>query len=274
MYSKLKMQIFRFFSSANSSMYNRESDADLITSNIERNVIESRVFGSNNIPQSNKVNWLKDSTKDEPFVLTTMDDITERHNHEGDKAMSVSSWGQENDDQDVADATDDGGNGFDDNMSQVGSDYSEYPANELFAHPHPMTAERYSEEIKYNPSEMMLGPPQSSSIQFNYNFPPLSSAASAQHPQQSQMVSPRVSAIPDMSLIPQMYTNEDELGASVPVNHNTQPHPSQNYPHPNMWYPNASIGSYRSYGSHPYARHFGPQFSHDHMMDMFQMSNR
>ncbi|XP_075154314.1 germ cell-expressed bHLH-PAS [Haematobia irritans] len=193
----------------------------------------------------------------------------------------ITSWGPDNDN-----VTEVG----DDNTSQVGSDYSEMPNSDNAQFFNAMPLEGYHhhhEDIKYHPSEMMLRPTSSSTIQFNYNFPPLSSLAMPPTQRPHHHLPENVPAEqhhrhhhhhhhPPHHAHPQGLMRNDarDLCASPTVECMPHAHPSQNYFHSNMWYPNAPIGGpYRSYGSHSYGRQFPPQYSHDHMMDMFQLSN-
>lgn len=184
----------------------------------------------------------------------------------------------------------------DDNVSHVGSDYSEFqPADQdnLFAQPNPPPdnyglggggGELLEPDIKYSPSELMLRPPSGSAMHFNYNFP----AMPSQNEPPSNIGPPppnihRSSNLNNNSQMPYLYGgNQTNMGSSSSAaagtsagsSYSTNSHTNPAYFHPNMWYPNAPFGTYRSYGSHAYGRHYGHQLSHDHMMDMFQLSNR
>lgn len=269
----------------------------------ERNAnSESDEMGPENIPHLNEANFMSmDAIDGHQHLLHHQHHRYNHHRKTYDMEMtnmasdedphqrlSISSWSQDN--EDGTDGGDDSGTMLDDNMSQVGSDYSEFPANDMIG-PHPMSSDEYAEDIKYHPSEMMLRPTSSSAIQFNYNFPPLNSltphhpamqrlhpAPHTQPPVEHQHMQPEHQPphqhIHHPPMQQQMFRDPREMCTSPSADYNPNSHPSQNYFHSNMWYPNAPIGSYRSYGSHPYGRQFGPKFSHDHMMDMFQLSNR
>ncbi|XP_073834186.1 uncharacterized protein isoform X2 [Musca autumnalis] len=247
-------------------------------------------MGPENIPLLNEINIMNmDTLNGQHSVASNMELGNLKTDEDTLKLHSVSSWNQDNDDG-TDGGGDDSGAILDDNVSQVGSDYSEFQANDMFGHP--MSAESYAEDIKYHPAEMMLRPTASSAIQFNYNFPPLHTLTPQQqqqqhslqqvqqHPSQCSSSHPalyggdqshRHAPLPDRHMY---HRNSRDMCDSPPTaDYNQNSHPSQNYFPSNMWYPNTPIGSYRSYGSQAYGRHYGPQFPHDHMMDMFQLSN-
>uniref|UniRef100_A0A1I8NGB4 Uncharacterized protein n=1 Tax=Musca domestica TaxID=7370 RepID=A0A1I8NGB4_MUSDO len=261
-------------------------------------------MGPESIPLMNEINIFAMNTLDGQHTITNMDIGNMKSDEDTLKLHAISAWKQDNDDG-TDGGCDDSGAMLDDNISQVGSDYSEFPANEIFSNA--MPSESYAEDIKYHPAEMMLRPTSSSAIQFNYNFPPLHTLTPQQqqqqqhqsnslhqpHHQQQQQQHPsqcshpaplfggggggdhhhhshRHVPLPDRH---PYHRNSRDMCDSPTTDCNQNSHPSQNYFPSNMWYPNAPIGGYRSYGSHAYGRPYGSQFPHDHMMDMFQLSN-
>ncbi|TMW45356.1 hypothetical protein DOY81_009562, partial [Sarcophaga bullata] len=126
----------------------------------------------------------------------------------------------------------------------------------------------------------MLRPPSGSAMHFNYDFP-------AMPPQQetnatgSSAMHRHAAMRANNNQHPYLYGSQHDMGGSSTSSGASSA--ASNYPsntssnagcfHPNMWYPNAPFGTYRSYGSHAYGRHYGPQLPPDHMMDMFQLSN-
>ncbi|KAM7348339.1 germ cell-expressed bHLH-PAS isoform 1-T7 [Cochliomyia hominivorax] len=190
----------------------------------------------------------------------------------------------------------------DDNVSHVGSDYSEFqPADHdnIFAQPNPPelygAGDLIEPDIKYNPVELMLRPPSGSAMHFNYNFPAIPSQTETPANLGPNNIHHRNATVPNNSQLPFLYGSQQTdmngstsssssaataaaaaavgAGSSGGSGYTTNTHSNPGNFHPNMWYPNAPFGTYRSYGSHTYGRHYGPQLSHDHMMDMFQLSN-
>ncbi|XP_061400041.1 uncharacterized protein LOC133335759 [Musca vetustissima] len=247
-------------------------------------------MGPENIPLMNEINFMSMDTLNGQDTLTNMEITNLKSDDDSLKLHSISAWNQDNDDG-TDGGGDDSGAILDDNISQVGSDYSEFPGNEIFGQS--MPSDSYGEDIKYHPAEMMLRPTSSSAIQFNYNFPPLHTLTPQQqqqqhHHQNSSLHQPQQH--PSQCSQPPIYGGDHHRHIPLPERHlyhrnsrdmcdspttdyNQNSHPSQNYFPSNMWYPNAPIGGYRSYGSHVYGRQYGGQFPHDHMMDMFQLSN-
>lgn len=171
----------------------------------------------------------------------------------------------------------------DDNVSHVGSDYSDFVSAEqdnLFTqqHSHDFYGEQFTEpDIKYDPEEFTLRPPSGSAMHFNYNLPAIPSLPYTAHPRTNHS---RNSTLTTNNCAQQSYLNPsptDMIRSSVSaVAVTASPYSVSNAGcfHPNMWYPNAPYGSYRSHGSHPYGRHYGSHLSQDRMMDVFQLSNR
>ncbi|XP_013101243.2 hypoxia-inducible factor 1-alpha [Stomoxys calcitrans] len=236
-------------------------------------------MGPENIPQLSEANLLSMDIGGDAHKTSAMDITNTRNDVDTHRTQSISSWSPDNDT-----GTDVG----DDNMSQVGSDYSEVQNNDLYNHAMP-TDDGFADDVKYHPSEMMLRPTSSSTIQFNYNFPPLSTLAMRPSQRPHHHLPPHVPEDQHYAHTHPLQHQQQEqhqqhqghlfrdprdMCASPTVECMPHAHPSQqSYFHSNMWYPNAPIGSYRSYGSHSCGRQFVPQYSHDHMLDMFQLSN-
>lgn len=241
-------------------------------------------FETDDIPYlSEKFDRIVDETDDQPKSEYSQYNMETNCKNDNDELNlnALNSWGDTTE-EDV---------GFqDDNVSHVGSDYSEFHATEQdnpFAQPNPPDnvygssgGEMSDTEMKYTTPELMLRPPSGSAMHFNYNFP-------AMPPQQETNATSSASMHRHAALRannsqhPYLYGSQHDMSASstssaasAQTNYPTNASPNAGCFHPNMWYPNAPFGTYRSYGSHAYGRHYGSQLPPDHMMDMFQLSNR
>ncbi|XP_037822254.1 uncharacterized protein LOC119610911 [Lucilia sericata] len=232
-----------------------------------------------------------DETEDNNCAHIKMDTNCTNDNDDLNNALNNWSGGGGGGSGGGGDTTEDDIGFQDDNISHVGSDYSEFQATEqdnLFAQPNPPDVyggDLNDADIKYNPAELMLRPPSGSAMHFNYNFPAIPSQTEPPPPTSVH----RSSNLPHNAQLPYLYgaNHHPDMGSSstsaaaaaaasssaTGSNYSTNSHSNPGCFHPNMWYPNAPFGTYRSYGSHAYGRHYGPQLSHDHMMDMFQLSN-
>lgn len=250
-----------------------------------------------NNPQSDDINNLGNFLLHEEFIDKTDDTTTivdqKDNKYNTDIKMDSNCINDTNDISNVLNSWASGGDttedeiGFqDDNLSHVGSDYSEFQLAELdnpFAQPNPpdpFGGDFNEDELKYNPSELMLRPPSGSAMHFNYNFPAMPSQTETPPPESHVQ---RSSTMATNTQLPYLYGEQANVGNScsgtavvgpASSNYSTNSHSNPECFHPNMWYPNAPFGTYRSYGSQAYGRHYGPQTSHDHTIDMFQLSNR
>ncbi|XP_065362761.1 nuclear receptor coactivator 1 isoform X2 [Calliphora vicina] len=247
---------------------------------------QSGNFETDDIPYlSEKFASIADEKETKDYAQLKMDTNCTNDNDDLNNALNTWSGGGDGDGG-GGDTTEDDMGFQDDNVSHVGSDYSEFQPTEqdnLFAQPNPPDvygSELNNVELKYNPSELMLRPPSGSAMHFNYNFSAMPSQTEPPPPAAGSNVH-RSSTLPPNNT-PFIYGNHPDMGStsaaaaaagSTASNYSTNSHSNPGSFHPNMWYPNAPFGTYRSYGSHAYGRHYGPQLSHDHMMDMFQLSN-
>lgn len=145
--------------------------------------------------------------------------------------------------------------------------------NELFMSPEERGA--MPENMNCNASAVMLGASPSSAYNMQYPCPNQLAARTATANTHVMLPNNIPAQISSRLQNHYPYGHRPHQHHQMPYsNHHPPPEPSRIMPHlytshPNMWYPNAPFGHYRGYGRQQAFAHHP-----DHMLDMFQLSNR